>query len=225
MRAFVTPKVHQFFPFGENKTFNIRKPLFGSPNTIPEYKTLVLNTVNPTYQFPIDNYPKSIYDLFIVKNGLVLRNRISMVNLTREVADFERETFTYNPIDRTITFHVIPTGPITLCWTDLKVMTPRNETEWQLLDFKQHHVQGANYIDEDLIPPNETNLTGKFQGGFKTFIEVVSLPIIGALRYADNDKGLLYRGSAAFIGMDSFQYRLYNILGQESDTACIFVNY
>lgn len=62
----------------------------------------------------------------------------------------------------------------------------------------------------------------KAKNGSKCFIEICSKPVFGTIAFNDTMDGLMYRGSKLNpVGLDTFQYRLYNQYHSESDAHCI----
>lgn len=71
------------------------------------------------------------------------------------------------------------------------------------------------------LQPNIIEEPGTFQGGFRCSLEINTVPLFGMVCLSDDMKYFMYRGSLARgKQQDTFQFRLYNPLGQESDPCC-----
>lgn len=225
MSAITTPKVHHFYPLAYNRSAKIRSPRYGSPTSIPEVRRTLLPMGTTSYVFGADAAPMRVDDIFlealVSKRILPNRHAQKYVGQTKVVND-GRELFDYDPAQRKITF-VNPLGEgVNMIWIDMRKARMWND-EWNEggdFSIRRMLIQGTNYIDEALIPPDETQLTGKFQGGFRCYPEIVSMPKHGVVKLSDDLLGFSYRGKLAFTGKDSFEYLIYNALGQVSDVNC-----
>ena len=225
MSAITTPKIHQFVPLAFPRVVNIKSPLYGSPKALGECRQGLIAEGATTFQFPENHHPHRVDDILLVRmdDGRVLPNRQAPEAGPGRTTVFKREFFDYNPQTRIATFHQPVPKACEIHWVDMKGARMYND-QWVDIDPMGRMIQGSDYVDEHLIPPGATNLTGKFQGSFLCFPEIVSMPKHGIAKISDDTRGFQYRGTMRFIGVDSFEYLLYNALGQVSDTCCITIN-
>jgi hypothetical protein len=106
---------------------------------------------------------------------------------------------------------------------DLVFHTPVSQTtEWFKLNMKPFLIQGAYPLDARLISTADSVMNTQFQGGYRCFLEIVTQPVNGDVRFSDDQLGFAYKPKLLlYRGGDAFSYRLINVMGQESDVACI----
>jgi hypothetical protein len=224
-KSISTPKVHHFYPIANLREERISSPPYGSPGALPEIGRTILSAGTAGYTFDATRaVPFRVDDILLEGQGRrILSNRHAPVYVGQtKVVNDAREFYNYDPVTRRMTFAKPLTQDVSMIWFDMTRSRVYNDQWHQHGNFslKRLLVQGATYIDEALIPPGETRLTGKFQGGFRCYPEIVSQPKNGVVRMSDDLLGFAYRGRQGFSGLDSFEYLIYNGLGQVSDVYC-----
>ena len=105
---------------------------------------------------------------------------------------------------------------------DLVIHTPQGQTtEFFRIDLKRLLIQGANPIDSNLISRADSTDGKQFQGGYRCFLEILGGPAHGDAQIAWDYLGFEYRPALGYRGGDAFSYRLRNVMGQESNAACV----
>jgi len=222
MSSITTPKTHHFFPLAWPKVIQINMPLSGVPEYLPEYKRAQLAAGATEYVFPDVSAPSRVDDILLedaLGDKRVLPNREAPREGPGRTTIFDHELFDYDVENRRMYFHKPLEKPVTMHWYCMEKAASFGQ-DWIEVSIKDMLIQGSNYIDQDLIPPNETQLTGKFQGSWRCFPEIVSLPTQGLVKKSNDTLGFSYRPRFGFVGLDSFEYLIYNSLGQVSDTYC-----
>lgn len=219
MAAITAPKLHHFFPIANPRVAQVKSPLWGSPDTLPEYRKSMLQAGATEFVFPEGFSPARVADVLLerLEDKRVLPNR----EIHRHVAGstvFGRELYSLDVADRRIVFRTPLEHDVTVHWFCME-KSVNFANHWVHVSIKDLLIQGTNYIDEDLIPPN-SGLRGNYQGSWRCFPEIVSLPTQGIVKMSSDMRGFSYRGRMGFLGMDSFEYLVYNALGQVSNTFC-----
>lgn len=223
MPVITTPKIHHFMPLAREKVVQVNRALSGVPEALPEYKKMPMAMGATSYVFPEDHMPYRVDDILLVDeigDKRVLSNREAPKEGAGRTTLFDHEAYDLDLTTRTLTFHKPLDKPYMMHWYVMD-KAANFGADWVDASVAEFLLQGSNYIDEDLIPPGETNLTGKFQGSCRCFPEIVSLPTQGLIRKSDNLLGFSYRPRMGFIGSDSIEYLIYNSWGQVSDTCCL----
>lgn len=219
-----TPKVHHFRPLAWSKVEQVRMPLMGDPDSLPERRRANLAEGITSYTFQEGFAPTRVDDILLVdtESGRVLPNREAPRPGPKGVVVFGRLLYEYDLATRTITFHQPLEKSVQMHWYCMHLDTTLGRW-WHKVSMTEFLIQGSNYVDQNLIPPDEPNLTGKYQGSWRCMLEIVSLPRHGLVRMSPDMLGFAYRGRFGFTGLDSFEYLVYNSLGQVSDTCCITI--
>ena len=220
-KAIAAPRLHHFVPQCYNRHFNVKGPMYGGPTTINEYRKLTLPLGATEYQFGT-NHPCRVEDIFLERaDGSLIQNRIGQRKEVDGGNEWPHDNYTYDPVANKLLLKAPSASALTLHWFDPRKARTWND-QWQELAVGRL-IQGADYVDEDLIPPPGVPMNIRFQGGYRCYLEIVAMPKHGVVKLTDSLDGFLYRGRLGFIGRDSFEYRYYNSLGQESDVACVTV--
>ena len=214
------PRVHHFIPTTEEFEYVVGRPTTTVDQT-PEYRKQNISNAF-SFVFPEDHYPFRIEDILVehVSTKMILSNRI----IHDEAED--RMLFTYDVESRTITFKKQMKGSYRVHWVDFSKSNPY-QGQWRKIPVagdpkfvNKVLYQGFAKTHEDADDiPSVLDLSGKFQGGFRCYLEINTIPLYGLAFYSDDMKSFLYRGSSIH-EKDTFQFRLYNSLGQESDPYC-----
>lgn len=219
--AIAVPKLHHFFPQSRCVAVDAQGAISGSPETVSD--TVPLPVGSSSYRFLGRYRPWRVVDALLVRSdGTVAPNRFRESKGEDGYNQWPNEMYRLRENGR-LEFKAPTAEPFTIRWFD-----PRKEfgidSRWVGISLKDLMVQGAGYVDESLIPPHGQHVDPRFQGGYRCYLEMVTLPRSGIARINDTHDGFLYKGRMGFRGRDSFEYRVYNSLGQESDVACITVN-
>lgn len=223
MPIITTPKIHHFMPLAREKVIQVKRALIGVPEALPEYKRMPMAIGATSHVFPEDHLPYRVDDILLVDelgDKRVLSNREAPKEGLGRTTLFQHEAYDLDLATRTLTFHTPLDKPYIMHWYVMN-KAANFGADWVDASVEEFLRQGTNYIDQDLIPPGETELTGKFQGSCRCFPEIVSLPTQGLIRKSDNLLGFSYRPRMGFIGSDSIEYLIYNSWGQVSDTCCL----
>lgn len=223
MPIITTPKIHHFMPLAREKIVQVRRALTGVPEYLPEYRRLPLAAGATSYTFGEEALPYRVDDILLedqLGDKRVMPNREAPKEGIGRTTLFKHEKYDLDLETRTVTFHEPLDKPYTMHWYVMD-KAANFGADWVDVPMTEFLLQGSNYIDQDLIPPGETELTGKFQGSCKCFPEIVSLPTQGLIRKSDTLLGFSYRPRMGFIGSDSIEYLIYNSWGQVSDTCCL----
>lgn len=221
-------KAHHFFPASYDFSYNVKVPDVVPFNQDLDYRVVQVGSIGE-YTFPPDHYPIRIEDIFVEKvtTRLVLSNRV-IYNGGEE----DRKSFTYDPNTRKITFKNILKGSHKIHWFDF-TKHQLYKGHWRKIPLgsdlsylNKTYLQGFSKPNpETPKPPNIIDQQGKFQGAFVCHLEINTLPLYGMVCYSDDLKAFMYRGSVQTNKYkDTFQFRLYNNLGQESDPYCAKIN-
>lgn len=215
------PKIHHFIPINVARVQNVKSPPYGAPEALGEYRRTQLNAGALSYTFPESHYPLRVDDILLenVMDRRIMPNRQAPRPGAGNTVVFRHELFDYNLETRTLTFHGALGIPVTMHWFNMGKARAWND-QWINLPLKSLLIQGSNYIDQTLIPPDETGLTGKYQGSCPCYLELVSQTKQGIVRLNDALDGFSYRGRVGFTGADSFEFLIYNSWGQVSDVCC-----
>lgn len=222
MSVIIAPKIHNFAPLARTIVHQTKVALSGVPEALPEYRKTQVAAGATEYKFPAGLVPLRVDDVFL-EDALGDKRVMSNREAPRRAADgstiFGHTAYDLDLATGTLVFHSPLDKPMTMHWYCMN-RSSNFAKDWVTVSIKEMLIQGTNYIDQDLIPPNETRLTGKFQGSCRCFHEIVSLPTQGLIRKSDDLLGFSYRPRMGFIGLDSVEYLLYNSWGQVSDTYC-----
>lgn len=223
MTTIVTqPKIHNFAPLARTRLHQAKMAISGVPESLPEYRKTPLAVGATTYQFPVGFFPLRVDDILLedaLGDKRVLPNREQPRMGPGGSTIFGHTAYDLDVATGVLTFHQPLERALTMHWYCMQRST-NFAKDWITVSLSDMLIQGTNYIDEDLIPPNEPNLTGKFQGACRCFSEIVSLPAQGLIRKSDDLMGFMYRPRQGFVGLDSVEYLIYNSWGQVSDTYC-----
>lgn len=222
MSTITQPKLHQFIPLARNRVVQVPMALHGVPQSLPEYSRAVIPAGATQHTFMLDTQPSRVDDIFLVDSDndfMVMPNREAPTEGPNRTTLFRNEAYDYNPATRTITFHRPLEKEMQMHWYCMKRARDFGMS-WFPVSVKDMLIQGANYTDDILMPPDVAGISGKFQGGCRCFTEIVSLTTVGCVRKSDDLLGFAYRPRMGFVGMDSMEYRIYNSWGQVSDTYC-----
>lgn len=217
------PKIHHFIPQARTRVEQVKMAISGVPETLPEYRRAQIAVGATEFQFPSGFIPFRVDDVFLeplagpeIKRIIPNREAPRPGQIGNVV--FGRELYELNAIDGKLTFHKPLEEAATVHWYVME-RAARFAADWHTVSLADMLVQGANYIDQDLMPPSQ--ILGKYQGACRCFTEVVSLPSQGLIRKSDDLMGFMYRPRQGFIGLDSIEYLIYNSWGQVSDTYCL----
>lgn len=225
MPSLTSPKIHHFNPLAFNRTAELRAPPWGSVSTLPEHRAIALPSGTTTYTFTGSFAPFRVDDILLedTQTRRVAPNRMKFVRGTDlsssyKTTRFERLGYTYDKATKTITFLEPTTQGYMMHVYDPTKCRSWNDG-WFEVSINDLLIQGAGYIDDNLINPDHF-IPGQFQGGFRCFPEIVSLPKLGLAKLSDDLLGFSYRAPQGYSGADSIEYLVYNSLGQVSDTYC-----
>jgi hypothetical protein len=217
-------KLHHFFPYASEFTYEISAPDSVQLKDAQDYRVQTVKNIN-SFVFPEDHYPLREHDIFVESKTtkLIMPNRPVYVNGIEG-----RTNYQYDPTSRTLTFNEQIKGTYNIHWINFSKISVYQQ-DWRKLPISstEMYVNKTLYqgfyktSDTDKEQPNILNKPGTFQGGFRCAIEINTLPLFGMICYSDDLKSFMYRGSLATNKkMDTFQFRLYNPYGQESDPYC-----
>lgn len=198
---------HHFVPFAEDIQARIKVPTTPLQTCI-EYRNVTVSGILE-YTFPIDHYPFRVDDIFVesVNTKLVMSNKIE-----HDQGVETRKSFSYDNITRKLTFKKAINGSYRIHWIDFSKTNPY-QGDWRRISIPNSFlIQGVG---------NATFPSDRIQNGFRCYPQIDTLPLYGRICYSDDMKAFLYRGSTVDNKIrDTFQFRIYNALGQESDPFC-----
>lgn len=218
------PKIHHFIPLARTRIEQVKMAISGVPESLPEYRKALVSAGATDYVFPTGFVPLRVDDVLLEpiagqEPRRMLPNREApRPNSNNTGVVFGRSAYELDFVQGKLRFIEPLTAPHTIHWYCME-RAARFGQDWHQVSLADMLVQGANYIDQDLMPPDQ--ILGKFQGACRCFTEVVSLPSQGLIRKSDDLMGFAYRPRQGFIGLDSIEYLIYNSWGQVSDTYCL----
>ena len=109
--------------------------------------------------------------------------------------------------------HFFPVVPL-----DLVMHTPIAQTKLPFVyDMSRYLLQGASPLDSKIISKADDNVTPKFQGGYRCYLEIVTPPSQGSMKVSSDGLSFEYVPSLGYTGRDTFCYQITNVMGQYSD--------
>lgn len=221
-------KAHHFIPMCKDLQTNVIIPNAPVFKDDADYRKELIQKMSISFTFPENHYPFRVHDIFVVnpRTKLIMRNRPIYVN-GQEVMS----SYNYDLSTRTITFSTALTERHEVHWLDFSKLRVY-QGRWRRLELASKPfitkslIQGFTKANYGLSNPESIiDEEGVFQGGFRCFLEINTLPVYGMVCYSDDMKAFLYRGSTLIPQRkDTFQFRLYNSLGQESEPYCYKLN-
>lgn len=242
-------EAHFFIPESERKVFEYKAPLItevGPEFRSAVTPSISTSYTFPANHYPRRVCDIHIYNpdtMFYYPNRVIAQQVGSQVVHGYSTFNYDKETrtlFVNSPL--------VPTeGNLRIDWVDISKFPDRvmwkNWVHLDVFPYQENEIyspenrRAYRHIEIDFInnryvfddgsyrwqghDDNSYTPDLKAKNGMKCHIEICSKPVFGQIAFTENMDGLMYRGSKLNpVGIDTFQYRLYNTLHQESDSHC-----
>lgn len=206
-------RVHATVQIANERTYILPEYFRGSTTGIIN---LYVNSVFVSNRYGFFGQTIPVYDEF----GNPMIDPDTNLPVTTTLMEFER--FTYNTETNSVTLTKNMTTLAAGTQIRFETIVGSAIQENNTISMKQYLIQGAAPLDLSIVNPQDPTALF-FQGGYRCNLWIMTNPKHGVAKISDDRLNLEYRPEVGFYGTDYFSYRLINIMGQESEVACITI--